>query len=116
MVSCAHVMGRGPGAVYVPSPVTNRSPTATGNVVYSELPPLNLANQDCNRFATPDAGRVDLASARVAAQPGEEHRRPRPSVTGLRPASKMSSGQRVRLVGKTSGLVNAQLGPVTIWQ
>jgi hypothetical protein len=117
LLTCAHVLNGTGGDVYHPSPHDSWFPTMIGNVAVSTLPPPKGIGMYCNPFAVNNAGTVDLAIAGlddINVTPRKEIPRIG-QVSVISSKSKMSQGDKVVFYGKTSGLVEAELGSLGIW-
>ena len=117
LVSCAHVFGPPEAYVYTPGPHEHRDSAPIGEVRFSEIPPLKRSEEDCNLFAAPNAGRLDVSVAEWIPNASEAASRmvPVSAASVLRAAAKISPYQRVAFVGKESGRVEAQVGATTLW-
>jgi hypothetical protein len=116
LVSCAHVLGPANIPVYTPGPYEHKGSVPLGVVRFSTIPPLKAPGQDCNLFAMPQAGRLDVSVAEWSKSNNTRtYFEPEPSADILRSSAKMSPYQHVTFVGKESGRVNAQLTAATLW-
>jgi hypothetical protein len=116
LVSCAHVMRKVGDDVYYPSPNEWGLPTKIGEVRLSLLPGAKGPNMKCNRVAAPSAPTLDLAVAELDSSLSLNPEIPKVGpVDHVNSISNISQGDYVVFVGKTSGLVEAELGSLCIW-
>lgn len=108
VVSCAHVMGLHGTRVFSPGGGSGRY---LGDVRFSSISPLNVANTVCDVELAPHAGRLDVAVAEL--RDGDSLSTE--SLDLVKSISALQRFQAVTFTGRVSGKVEARMNALSIW-
>jgi hypothetical protein len=116
LVTCAHVLGEVGTDAYHPGPFEGKRSQAIASVVYRQLPGIMMGHESCSERTMPGAPSLDLAVAelRVETESIGQMGAIEP-VNDICSIGQMRRNDRVSFTGKVSGVVEAKLGPLTLW-
>jgi hypothetical protein len=116
LVTCAHVLGPPGTGVYQPGPFEGKKSELIGSVRHWKIPNSGSTSDPCSEQATPNAARLDLAVAELAAHADSLSTIGSVTIANtIRPIAAIRKNDRVTFTGKTRGRVEAKVGALTLW-
>lgn len=116
IVSCAHVLGPDMTEVFRPGPYRGKNPTRVAHVRFSQLAEPTPQDTPCHPDFIQNPGRLDVAVAEVFVEPSQFLNLVAATrAKHVRDFKHMRLHDEVYFVGKESGLVQAQIEHLVVW-
>ncbi|PSK94170.1 hypothetical protein B0I18_101323 [Taibaiella chishuiensis] len=112
LASCAHVLQTIGNDVFS----QHKRFEKIGKVIHTEIPDLSALNDTCSIEHNPDLHSIDIALAEMTTSPNRiKNLNKLAKADKIAKISEMSPNMKVSFTGKSSGTVEARLGPLTLW-